>query len=141
MTCARKKAWRTGAMLVLIITAIASCCPSMDDLNIDSTVVLDLSNQTVEKHFDISAGLSLNWQSDAGHDYMSLSALFVNVSDVERKMNKDARNTLSSGPRNIWKTYVIEYSASISAGGKNSIISSSSILKEWCAAICPAYYS
>jgi hypothetical protein len=66
---------------------------------------------------------------------------FGAASNVERRMNKDAKNIMSAIPWNTWKTYVTEYSASISSGGKNSIISSANILREWCAAICPTYYS
>jgi hypothetical protein len=136
-----KNAWNVAALIVLIIVSTVSRYRSMGDININSTAGGNLAQQVVEKYIDIFASPSLLRQTDIRHNSAPFGIFPGNASNVARRMNKDARIALSLGTLNAWKTYMAEYSASISAGGKNSIIASANILKEWSAAIRTAYYS
>jgi hypothetical protein len=137
----KRNVWKTVALVILTITSIAACYPSMDGPNINPAAGGGLAHQSAEKYFDIFSGPFLEIQAEARGNRASLYELSGSASGVERRMNKDARNTMGSIQRNTWKTYMAQYSASISAGGKNSIISSADILEEWRAAIRSVCYS
>jgi hypothetical protein len=137
----KKNMWGTVALVILAVMSIISCYPSMDAPSINPVTGGGLAHQAAEKYFDILSGPSMEIVTEARGNRASLQDLSGGASDVERRMNKDARNTISSIQRITWKTYTAQYSASISAGGKNSIISSPNILEEWRAAIRSVYYS
>ncbi|MDR0652663.1 MAG: hypothetical protein LBG12_05080 [Synergistaceae bacterium] len=137
----RKNVWKAVVLVVLIITSTIYRYRDMSDLSVNSAAGGSFAYLVVEKYFDIFAAPSLRKQEDIRHNRALFGIFSDSASNVARRMNKDARSVLNLGAWNAWKTYMAEYSASISAGGKNAIIASADILKEWRAAIRTTYYS
>ena len=60
---------------------------------------------------------------------------------VGNRLNKEAEKTLRSEQRSTWRAYVAEHRRSMTDGGKSSKISSPYLLKDWCDALSPVYFS
>ncbi|MDR1471309.1 MAG: hypothetical protein LBS75_02190 [Synergistaceae bacterium] len=130
------------AAVMAVLTIFAAACPSAClGTFLGSGSSSDMPQEGQNKFYDAAAGYAIARHPRIEEIHEVMKSPRGLLSRIERRMDREAAVTPRSARRNALRAYLAEHDRSITAGGKNSIISSANILKSWRDALRPLYHA